>query len=86
MLDAAWSLPSVSELIDAFLPDAGSAADEAVLVEAMSFDLPVELEAMLDDAGTMTDVRLSPPTQMIATTVMPVFHRLRLTMARSDAS
>jgi hypothetical protein len=85
MRDAALSLPSVSELLDAFLPDADSAADEAVLLEAMSFDLPVELEAMPDDDGTVTGLGLSPPTQIIATTVMPVFHRLRLTLARSDA-
>ncbi|WP_131105901.1 hypothetical protein [Ornithinimicrobium sufpigmenti] len=75
----------VSEIAGGLL-DLPDQADEAgcTTVEVLRCDLPVELlveQAGSDDAATVT-VRLSPPRQPIITTVMPVFHRLRITVVR----
>lgn len=53
----------------------------AMSIERVVCDLPVELAAR-DDADGALVVLLSPPRQPIVTTVMPVFHRLRITVVR----
>ncbi|UEM21763.1 hypothetical protein JL100_003070 [Skermanella mucosa] len=58
-------------------------AGVSLAVESMTIDLPVELEVLVDDDGR---VRLGgePPTQVTATSVMPVFHRMRITLGGAD--
>jgi hypothetical protein len=58
-------------------------ADEhgALIPESLEVDLPIELAA--DGASGGLTLRASTPTQYTATTVMPVFHRLRLRIGRS---
>lgn len=49
-------------------------------VEELTFDLPVELDPWYE-GDVVSSLGASPPTQIVATTVMPVFHRLRVTLA-----
>jgi hypothetical protein len=53
----------------------------ATAVTSIVCDLPVELAVHGADAGDRVErVVLSPPRQPIVTSVMPVLHRLRLTV------
>lgn len=58
-------------------------AGVSLAVDGMTIDLPVELEVLVDGDGR---VRLGgePPTQFTATSVMPVFHRMRITLGGAD--
>lgn len=53
--------------------------EETMWLQRIGIDLPFEMDVLVGDEGT---VRLAggPPTQYTETTVMPVFHRLRLTV------
>jgi hypothetical protein len=75
------SLPPLAETVLAMVDvdGIGDAAQE-MHVSELTFDLPVEIAASAD-AGLVTALGLAPPTQIVATTVMPVFHRLRVTFA-----
>jgi hypothetical protein len=46
-------------------------------VEKLELELPFELDVLVDGGG---DVRLAgaPPTQYTETTIMPVFHKIKL--------
>ena len=61
--------------LDADLAD--PATGLALRLERARLDLPVELHVEVDEGGA---VRLlgAPPTQHVATTWMPVWHRMRL--------
>jgi hypothetical protein len=81
------ALVSVAELVAGFGPDADELVSEVadagrMRIERVTLDLPVEIEVVVDATG---DVCLgsSPPTQHIATTIMPVLHRLRMRIVRS---
>ncbi|MBH5322456.1 hypothetical protein [Aurantiacibacter sediminis] len=51
---------------------------DAMAVSEASFDLPVEFQ-LIDRDGHM-ELRASSPTQKTHTTILPVWHRLRLTV------
>jgi hypothetical protein len=75
------ALPRLSDFLAGMLAlDAGAGHDGAVHVTALDVDLPVELELGGGD-GTPVTLGAAPPTQHVVTTVMPVFHRLRLGIA-----
>ena len=69
----------VSDLADAASVDPVSAGDEMILVSEIKVDLPIELN-LLEESGVW-QIDASPPTQKIETTVMPVWHRVRLTVS-----
>ena len=46
-------------------------------VDALKLNMPVELRVEVDDGGDII-VKGAAPTQTVETTVMPVFHRMRL--------
>ena len=76
------ALPRLSEFLAGMLAlDAATGlaarANGAMHVSALDVDLPVELELREDQGGALT-LGAAPPTQHVATTVMPVFHRMRL--------
>ena len=48
-------------------------------VEAVKVEMPLELKIQADDTGNVS-LRGSAPTQNTETTIMPVFHRLKLTV------
>lgn len=80
------ALVSLAELVAGFGPDEGEFVPEAapgrMWVERVTLDLPVEIEVTVDVAD---EVRLgsAPPTQQIATSIMPVLHRLRIGIVRN---
>jgi hypothetical protein len=82
-----WSLPSVAALV-AGLADLGDVPAERhgpLHMAELSLRTPIELDLSIADDGTVTALAGSPPTQRIETTVMPVFHTLRVRIARSDS-
>jgi hypothetical protein len=52
------------------------AGDEVLAVSEIKLDLPFELDLLQEQGAWQLDA--APPTQKIETTVMPVWHRLRL--------
>jgi hypothetical protein len=52
-------------------------------VRALQLELPVELSVGHDEAGRLA-VYASPPTQRVATTFLPVFHRMALRIEREE--
>ncbi|NET56056.1 MAG: hypothetical protein F6K47_07750 [Symploca sp. SIO2E6] len=46
-------------------------------IEAMKLEMPLELRIQADATGNLS-LNGSAPTQTIETTIMPVFHRLKL--------
>jgi hypothetical protein len=53
-------------------------------VHALRLDLPVEVEVAYD--GGRLAVLASPPTQRVATTFLPVFHRMSLRIEREEVA
>jgi hypothetical protein len=56
---------------------------QAMTIEQLTVDMPIELKVAVNPDGTV-NVKGSPPTQLIQTTVMPVFHRMRVKVVRKD--
>jgi hypothetical protein len=80
-----WTLPLLREIVVAMVDiDRVQDAGQDMHIDALTFDLPVELEPTIVE-GVVTSLGASPPTQIVATTVMPVFHRLRVTLAEGEA-
>lgn len=81
-----WSLPPIAALV-AGLADIDETAEElsagSLSIDELSVASPMELEVLVDDDGTLR-LTGSTPTQWTETTVLPVFHAIRLTIARSD--
>ena len=88
-LEARDSFPSaadfvrlVSEVIDD-LPATGP--DQPLYLDQLTIDLPFEIAVSAADPeagqGAALTVAMSPPTQTFETGVMPVWHRLRLTIS-----
>jgi hypothetical protein len=81
-----WSLPALASLVAglADLGDVSADRDGALHMAELSLRTPIELDLSIADDGTVTALAGSTPTQRIETTVMPVFHTLRVRIARSD--
>lgn len=75
-LDA--ELLPVRDLVGAFL-EVDPSDEGGMRVDRIAVGIPVELAAGADDDGTVA-LAMSPPRQPIITTVMPVFHRLHITL------
>ena len=54
-----------------------------VWTESLTVEMPMELYARRDAAGRL-QLETTPPTQIFETTMMPVFHGLRLRIAADD--
>jgi hypothetical protein len=76
------ALPSLAEFV-AEVSGAEAASDADLTVSELSVDLPIELRLSVD-GGSVTSIAAGPPTQRTETSVMPVFHQLRLTLALDD--
>lgn len=78
--DLSDRLPPLSEFLAELAAvgniDPDSAVEEAVSITEIKVDLPFELN-LLEELGAW-QLDAAPPTQRIETTVMPVWHRLRL--------
>jgi hypothetical protein len=63
--------------------DDGPDGEGAATVERIIVGFPTELDVWTG-AGRVIALGSSPPTQYTETTVMPVFHHLRLTLSIND--
>ncbi|HEY0997799.1 MAG TPA: hypothetical protein VGD77_17550 [Gemmatimonadaceae bacterium] len=73
--------------VDAVIAEATSGAADsgtgrALSIAQLALETPVELELTVDEAGRVTALGGSTPTQWTATTVLPVFHTMRLRIGR----
>jgi hypothetical protein len=55
----------------------------AMTLEQVTVDMPIELKVAVNPDGTVKLIS-SPPTQLVQTTIMPVFHHMRLRVVRED--
>ncbi|NJR31209.1 hypothetical protein HC762_00150 [bacterium] len=55
----------------------------AVTIEQLTVDMPIELKVTANNDGTV-NLKGSPPTQLVKTTVMPVFHQMQIRIVRED--
>ncbi|NER30146.1 MAG: hypothetical protein F6J89_21625 [Symploca sp. SIO1C4] len=56
---------------------ADSQTGSTMHVEAVKLEMPLELGVQADETGKLS-LNGSAPTQTVETTIMPVFHRLKL--------
>lgn len=81
-IDLSDRLPGLSEflaeLAGAVIVDPDSEAEGTISVSEIKIDLPIELN-LLEELGAW-QLDAAPPTQKVETTVMPVWHRVRLTV------
>lgn len=78
------ALPTLASLVAGFFvrDDLSGAEGEGLAeLESLTVELPVEIDVGV--AGGAVETRISPPTQYTETSVMPVFHNLRLRLVRS---
>ena len=68
----------LEELLEPF--DVFSSADDACTtqVESIRLDMPVQLQARVDDAGQVV-IGIIPPLYRVSTSFDPVFHRVAFT-------
>ena len=85
-IDESDRLPPLSEFLAELVGvvnfDADSEIEEAVSISEMTIDLPFELGLLQELDAWQLDA--APPTQKFETTVMPVWHRVRLRVAVED--
>ncbi|BAY95257.1 MULTISPECIES: hypothetical protein [unclassified Tolypothrix] len=55
----------------------------AMMIAQLTVDMPIELKVTVNNDGTV-NLKASPPTQMVKTSVMPVFHQMQLRIVRED--
>ncbi|MBI1240816.1 hypothetical protein [Umezakia ovalisporum] len=58
-------------------------SNQAMMIEKVKVEMPVEIKVLVEDDGATT-LKSNAPTQNSETTIMPVFHRMRLTVELSD--
>ena len=52
-------------------------------IEQVTVKLPIELNVAITDENTV-NLYSSPPTQTVETTILPVFHHMKLTIVATD--
>lgn len=55
----------------------------AMTIEQLTVDMPIELKVTVNNDGTV-NLKGSPPTQLVKTTIMPVFHQMQIRIVRED--
>ncbi len=76
----AGTIQQLADLTDR-LEDPGTG--QTLEIEQVKVNLPIELNVSITDEDTIT-LFSSPPTQTVETTVLPVFHRMKLTIVATD--
>lgn len=69
----------VQQLVDYGEPLEDPYSNQAMMIEKVKVDMPVEFKVLVDDDGKAT-LKSNAPTQSTETTIMPVFHRMKLTV------
>jgi hypothetical protein len=85
-IDPADRLPSLGtflgELAGAACAEPAESGDTFLFVSEIGLALPFELDLL--EEGGMWQLDASPPTQKIETTIMPVWHRVRIRVRVDD--
>jgi hypothetical protein len=55
----------------------------AMTIEQLTVGMPIELKVTVNNDGTV-NLKGSPPTQLVKTTVMPIFHQIQIRIVRED--
>ena len=80
-IDEGFELPEAAEfltmLLDLTDPPTVPGQEAMTYLDDLKLELPVEMQLRSDQTGRM-QLRMSPPTQIIMTSVFPVMHKLRL--------
>ena len=67
----------LAETIDALVPDTERLP---VRAESIAIDMPLEFYVRVDDDDAIS-IESTAPTQRIVTSILPVFHRVRLQLS-----
>jgi hypothetical protein len=67
----------VQDLADHSLQVADPISGQALTVDTIKLNLPIEIRVEVDDAEIVS-LKGSPPTQRTETTILPVFHQMQL--------
>ncbi|MGK7953860.1 MAG: hypothetical protein AB4063_01120 [Crocosphaera sp.] len=73
----------VQQLVDYGEPLEDPFSNQTMMIEKVKVDMPVEIKVLVEDDG-VTTIKSNAPTQSMETTIMPVFHRMRLTVELED--
>jgi hypothetical protein len=83
------ALVPLRDLVEGLVIEGGQIEDEqlgvSMSIESIKLDLPVELDIFTDDNGQVI-IGGAPPTQHTETSIMPVFHQLKMTVVHVAAS
>jgi len=80
VIDGLDPLPPLGRFVADLLMIEADMPGQGALVEQLTVEMPVEID-LLAGGGTVLACGASPPTQRIETSILPVFHRLRVTLA-----
>ena len=69
----------VQQLVDYGEPVEDPLSERTMAIEQVKVEMPVEINVLVNDDG-QTSLKSNAPTQSTETTIMPVFHRLKLTV------
>ena len=69
----------VQQLVDYGEPLEDPLSERTMMIEQVKVEMPVEIKVSVDDDG-QASLKSNAPTQSTETTIMPVFHRLKLTV------
>ncbi len=80
-------LPSLAEFVGELAAAASVDHDASIdaemfYVDSIQLELPFELDLVQENGVWQIDA--APPTQIVDTTVMPVLHRVRMTVSLDD--
>lgn len=81
MIDRLDPLPPLGSFIADIL--ALDEENDGAAIASMTIAMPIELD-VTNGGGTVLALGAAPPTQQIETTILPVFHHLRVTLAADD--
>ena len=73
----------LQQLVDYGEPLEDPLSDRAMMIEKVKVEMPVEFQVLVEDDETTT-LKSNAPTQSTETTIMPVFHRMKLTVELDD--
>ena len=73
----------IQQLVDYGEPLEDPLSNQAMMIEKVKVEMPVEFKVLVDDDGKAT-LKTNAPTQSTETTIMPVFHRMKLTVELDD--
>ena len=77
------ALPRLSDFVLELAGVGNASARDAAIVTELALDLPVEVDVWREPGGEV-HVGASTPTQIVETTVMPVLHRLVLSVVPAE--